>query len=277
MLMKKAEPVFGPITIAGLRVAGGALVLVLITLMLGRWQWPKRDQLITLSIVIVIGYAIPYVIQPILVPICGSGFIGMIVGFVPLMTVLVSMPLLRVFPSRDQYVGVLGGLLCLFLVIGDGLNRSFSPWYLLLGVLVPTLYACSNTLIKRSLHDVPPLVSSTWCLVGSSLPLLPLGLLVEPIHVEKPLFVPILSVLILGCVGTGLVMFAFYRLITTRGPLYAGLVAYVIPIGAVLIGALDGEHISLLQGCAMVGIICMVIWVQVSISRQTRVSGHTEA
>ena len=262
--------VFGPLTIAGLRVAGGAVVLALLAWALGRWQWPSRHQLKVLTIVIVIGYAVPYTIQPIIVPICGSGFVGMIVGFVPLMTVLVSMPLLRVYPNRGQYIGVIGGLLCLFLVIGDGLQRSFSAWYLLLGVLVPTLYACSNTIIKKSLADVPPLISSTWCLFGAAVPLLPLGLATETMQTDGDLLVPIVSVLILGCVGTGLVMFAFYQLITAKGPLYAGLVAYVIPIGAVMIGALDGEEISVLQGLAMLGIIAMVIWVQVSISRQMR-------
>lgn len=266
--MKKADLAFGPLTIAGLRVAGGAVVLACLAWALGRWQWPNRTQAKVLMLVIIIGYAIPYTIQPVIVPICGSGFVGMIVGFVPLMTVLVSIPLLRTFPSRSQYVGIFGGLLCLFLVIGDGLQRSFSPWYLLLGILVPTLYACSNTIVKKSLADVPPLISSTWCLFGAAVPLVPMGLCTEAIRTDVDLLVPIVSVLILGCVGTGLVMFAFYQLITVKGPLYAGLVAYVIPIGAVLIGSLDGERISLLQALAMLGIVVMVIWVQMSISRQ---------
>lgn len=267
--MKKADLVFGPITIAGFRVAGGALVLCLIALITRQWCWPERRQWPILIFIITIGYAMPYVIQPVLVPICGSGFVGMIVGFVPLMTVLVSIPLLRVWPSKQQAIGVIGGLICLFLIIGDGLQRSFSPWYLLLGVLVPTFYACANSLVRKNLQETPPLLSSAWCLLGSSIPLLPIGLLTEPLKSEGSLAMAITCVVILGCVGTGLIMYAFYSLINRRGPLYAGMVAYIIPIGAVLIGSLDGEAISLYQWLAMFGIIVMVILVQCSKGKQT--------
>lgn len=260
--MKKANLVFGPVTVGGLRVAGGALVLLLIAVLSRRWVWPQRNQVLPLSIIISIGYIIPYTMQPWLIRHCESGFVGMIVGFVPLMTIVVSIPLLHIRPNRAQLIGVFGGLFCLFLVLLDGLHRSFDWWYMPIGLLVPMMYAITNTIVKRNFSTVPPLVCSSWCLLGASLLLLPLGLLIEPVQEEGPLALAVTAVLILGVLGTGIVMYAFYKLIGMRGPLYAGLVAYIIPIGAVLIGGLDGERISIYQVLAMLGIIVMVVLVQ---------------
>ncbi len=260
--MKKADLLFGPISIGAYRVLGGAVILVLIALCSRQWQWPTRKQITPLLIIITIGYIIPYTIQPFLVPICGSGFVGMLVGFVPLMTILVSIPLLRIRPNQQQAIGVIGGLCCLGLVLKDGFDRPFEWWYMLIGLLVPTMYAITNTTVKRNLSDVPALISSSWCLAGASIVLIPIGLYLEPIKDTEHIALPIACVSILGLVGTGLVMFAFYALIKMRGPLYAGLVAYVIPIGAVLIGGLDGESISSYQIMAMIGIIAMVVMVQ---------------
>ena len=66
----------------------------------------------------------------------------------------------------------------------------------------------------------------------------------------------------LGVIGTGLATFWFNRLVQDHGPLFAGMVTNLVPIGAVLIGWLDREDISLRQAGALVGIVISVACVQ---------------
>ena len=81
ILMKKAALVFGPITIAGLRCATGALILVSLWALFGRRaRRPERKDIGWLLLMTVLGYGYPYAVQPYLVSNYGSGFIGMMVA-----------------------------------------------------------------------------------------------------------------------------------------------------------------------------------------------------
>jgi len=51
-------------------------------------------------------------------------------------------------------------------------------------------------------------------------------------------------------------------LIVTKGPLFAGMVTYVVPTLALVWGALDGEVITSRQLLAMAGVLSMVALVQ---------------
>jgi len=66
----------------------------------------------------------------------------------------------------------------------------------------------------------------------------------------------------LGVVGTGIATVMFYRLVQTRGPLYAGMVTYVIPLGALAWGWYDGETVTGMQLLALVGVFAAVAMVQ---------------
>lgn len=263
IMMKKADLAFGPLSVGALRVLGGALVLAALALLLRRRWRPQGKQWVLLVLLVLIGYAWPYTMQPFLVGRHGSGFIGMMVGLVPLLTVLVSVPLLRQWPSLRQAIGVFGGLACLALIMRDGLDRSVPLPHLFLAISVPLGYAISNTLIKRHLSGVPSLSLTLWCLGSSVLVLGPLALSREELRAGgETLLVGTLCVAVLGVVGTGLAIFGLYRLIQLRGPLYAGMVTYLIPLGAVLWGWLDGEEVTTLQLAAMAGVIAMVVLVQ---------------
>ena len=122
LFMKKAGLAFGPISVGALRVFGGALMLGLLWRLRGlAFPFTRRDLPALLGMVL-IGYAWPYCLQPFLVTRNGSGFIGMSMAFVPLLTILVSIPILNIFPTRLQLMGVLGGLDLLVFTGGIGEN-----------------------------------------------------------------------------------------------------------------------------------------------------------
>jgi drug/metabolite transporter (DMT)-like permease len=270
ILMKKAGLCFDPIVIGAGRVTFGALILAVIWLS-GKREWPmKREHLLPLSLVALFGYGYPFCLQPYLINRCGSAFIGMMVCFVPLLTILISIPMLGIRPSRRQFLGVMGGLLFISLLLAEGWRRNVSVTDLLLAVSVPTVYATCNTFIKRRFVGVPSLVLAGSALGLAALFLIPASFLLPGESTysgpDFPLAASCLAVL--GFIGTGIVVVLFYNLIQNQGPLFAGMVAYVIPLGAIAWGWADDETVTLVQLCAILGVLAMVAVVQWDLVRK---------
>jgi drug/metabolite transporter (DMT)-like permease len=66
----------------------------------------------------------------------------------------------------------------------------------------------------------------------------------------------------LGVLGTGVAVLLFIHLVVKEGPLFAGMVTYVVPTLALVWGAVDGEPVTARQVAAIVGILAMVALVQ---------------
>lgn len=263
ILMKKAAPVYGAITIGGLRLLGGLVILLLLKRVMGAAWRPRGHQWPLIAVVVVTGYAWPYCVQPFLIGRHDSGFIGMMVGFVPLLTILAQLPILRLRPSPREVLGVFGGLMCLWLVLQDGQDRAIGIGHLTLALSVPTCYAISNTLVKRVFSDAPAPALTRWCLLLATAAVLPVGILHDGMpNTAGPIVTATLAVAVLGVLGTGLAIAGLYHLVQARGPLWAGMVTYLIPLGAIAWGWLDGEAVTGLQLLALAGVLAMVALVQ---------------
>jgi len=263
-LMKKAVACFTPGDIGFGRLLGGVAVLVAVYwFRRNPWSLSRRD-LIPLVLLALFGNAWPFFIQPLLVAKCGSGFIGMMVSFVPLVTIIVSIPMLRVYPSPRQAVGVVGGLLCLMLIMWDGIERQIAIVDLLLAISVPIAYAICNTFIRRRFVGVKPLHLSMCCLALALPMILPLVVVADRNVSSEPgdLTLAIVSLVLLGTLGTGYGALAFTKLLQDEGPLFAGMVTYLVPTIALAWGWIAGETVSLYQIGALVGVLLMVAIVQ---------------
>jgi drug/metabolite transporter (DMT)-like permease len=267
ILMKKASLVFGPVSIALWRAGGGAAFLLILAQAQRRnWRINSRD-FWPLALVAIISYAWPYIIQPHLVAQHGSGFIGMTVSFTPLLTVLASVPLLGIYPSIRQMIGVIGGLACIALIMGDGLDRAIPLTDLLMAITVPLGYATGNCIIRRRLYSASPLAITTSGLTLTALLIAPLLFVVtgeelRSTSANDAMTLAISAAAILGVVGTGLATYLFNRLVQEQGPLFAGMVTYIIPLGALLWGWLDSEQVTARQLGALCGVLAMVGLVQ---------------
>jgi drug/metabolite transporter (DMT)-like permease len=94
----------------------------------------------------------------------------------------------------------------------------------------------------------------------------------QPFHMQRHsggIWLPTASLAWLGIVGTGLTGVAFVRLIQLRGPLYAGMASYLVPILALAWGAYDNEPITMRQVLAISAAVSMVILVQSSSPKYT--------
>ena len=67
---------------------------------------------------------------------------------------------------------------------------------------------------------------------------------------------------LLGIIGSGVSTMVFIRMVLQRGPLFAGMTTYVVPVVAMLWGTLDHESISGMQAFAIAGVLAMVALVQ---------------
>jgi len=287
ILMKKAMLAFDPVGVAVLRVAGGLLPLLVVWLM-RREKWPLgREYIFPLLLVALFGYSWPFIVQPLLIQqIDGSGFIGMMVCFVPLLTILVSVPLLGIFPKPRQTIGVVIGLVCSGIILLTGREQHAMSWWLIaLAASVPLFYAVTNTYIKRRFVGVKALPLTVASLAISTAMLTPVALtwhggpegkatagtsvvsatIDQDIEASAPAdssVLPILCVVLLGVVGTGLGILIFNKLLQEQGPLFAGMVTYLIPLIALFWGVVDGERVYAVQLVAFAGVLVSVALVQ---------------
>jgi drug/metabolite transporter (DMT)-like permease len=72
----------------------------------------------------------------------------------------------------------------------------------------------------------------------SALTMLPLYLLTGPVFVGELSPIPVISILILGFIGTGLAYVVYYDILDKVGSAIASSVTYITPLVGVLMGAL---------------------------------------
>jgi drug/metabolite transporter (DMT)-like permease len=276
ILLERVSHALGPVEIGTLRLLLGAAAL-------GAIWWVKRDVYrlerrdwgpILLSALV--ANVPPYVSQPyVLAQGFGHSFFGVAVAAIPLLTILMSIPMLGVWPTWRQLVGVLGGLFCLWFVVEDGIHRGMSLGLLALAALVPITAAFNNTFIKRKLSHAQALPMTAAILGSAGVMLLPLVFCrpaIEALHLAgpaHPAFSPAtwIYLFLLCVVATGLSTVAFFYMVLKRGPLFAGMTTYVVPLMAMAWGLFDHERISTQQLVAMAGVLVMVGVVQSSTTR----------
>lgn len=279
ILMERATHAFGPVGVAIGRLAGGAAVLAIVWwVQRGRHRVALAD-LPRIAGVAFVGTALPFAVQPYcLAQGCEHSYIAMMVALVPLATIVVSVPMLGVWPTGRQVIGVLGGFLCMLLLLHDGSVRGISPLILTLALTVPVCYGLGNTYVKWKLshvHSVPLTAlllatAATWLVPLEMMPgvLARFGLSGPALPHDWPMAIG--SLAILGILGTGFAVLAVIWLIVTKGPLFAGMVTYVVPTLALVWGAIDSETITARQLLAMAGVLAMVALVQFGGAEGTR-------
>lgn len=269
--MDRAGHALGPVAIGLGRMAGGAAAIGLYCLFTGAWVRPPRRDVFHMIVATLLCNVWPYVVQPYVMRQAGEhGFFGMMVAFVPLATIVVSIPMLGVWPTSRQLAGVLGGLGCMALMVWDGTLRGIAPGLLALALSTPLCYAVGNTYLKWKLDHLPAApLTATFLAIGalalmpfelSPAPLSRLGLSGPTEPGDWPL--AIAALVTLGVFGTGLCILIFVHLIKTQGPLFAGMVTYVIPVVALMWGQFDRETLSVRQLAAVAGVLAMVALVQ---------------
>lgn len=232
---------------------------------------PSRRDWAHIIFISLLTTAPPQAIQPyVLAQGFGHSFFGTLVAPIPLLTILVSVPMLGVLPTARQLLGVLGGLACLWLIVDDGFDRGMSIGLVALAFVIPLSSAFGNTYIKWKLPHVPAAPLTATILAVAAVSMVPLQFsqpALDALHLNgpsDPIVTPraIMYLLVLGVVCSGISTLVFLWMVLKEGPLFAGMTTYVVPVLALLWGQFDSESISNQQLVAIAGVLVMVGLVQ---------------
>ena len=139
--------------------------------------------------------------------------------------------------SGLRIVGIVLGLVGVAVLAGA--QPEVDTWAILgtLAVVVASiLYAIASLVLQRETGRLDTTTLSTATMLGATVALLPFGLAQAPDHV--PGWEATAAVVALGVAGTGVGILIFMKIISDYGSFKAGLVTYLLPVTALLYGAL---------------------------------------
>jgi len=254
LFMRIAAPAFGPIVLAGLRVAGAALLLVPLLALRGDVPALRRHW----RPIAVVGFtnsALPFLCFAYAALSMSAGVAAIFNSATPLFAAVIAWLWLadRMTPWRvlGLAIGFAGVVWIASSKTSLQAGGNFSSTAACLVAAVS--YGVSPSLAKRYLAGVPPLAVAAGSQVAAAVLLaMPLALAWPP---TPPSGAAWLTAAALAFLCTGVAYILYFRLIANAGPANAVSVTYLVPIFAVLWGGLFlGEKLSLplAVGCGVV-------------------------
>lgn len=257
-----------PLSLVLLRVLVG-LAILMVVVAVTRTPLPRDARTIGhLAVLGTVNIAIPFWLISWAEQHIDSGLAGILQSTAPFFTLVIAASFIHdEHVTRGRVAGIGLGFAGILLLSAENLadlGTALGAERLLaeLAVVGSSLaYAIGNTYARRTLRAARPLVLATGQ-VGWAAVLVAVLALVADGGVTLPA-VPeaTLSVLWLGAVGTGFAYIVFFRLLTGWGPTSASLVAYLLPVVAVILGVVvlaESVDVFFMAGA---GLIVAGVWV----------------
>lgn len=176
-----------------------------------------------------------------------SGLASILNATTPLFTVLVMAAAGEERLVFRRVAGVIVGLIGVMILRGGEFSLDGGQGLGVLLCLAAALsYGISALVARRSLADSPPLATATFQLMASSLMMaIVAGVFERPWQLPVPGVVTWLAVFGLAALSTALAYIVFFQVLRRSGATNVMLVTLLVPITAILLGALVlGERIS---------------------------------
>jgi drug/metabolite transporter (DMT)-like permease len=247
-----------PFTLVSLRlIVGFALLAVVVAA--AREQLPRSVRTYGhLAVMAAFSVAVPFSLITWAEQSVDSTLAAVLNGSVPLFVIVIAAVFLRDEPiSINRLAGLVIGFVGVAILVG------FDPGQLATGDLAPKLaligssvsYAVGAVYARRMVHRLRPMIPAVFQ-VGFAFVMAGVLALIF----ERPLSVPmradaILAIVWLGLLGSGAAYLVFFRLLGRWGATRTSLVAYLLPVYGIVLGAVVlGEAIDagLLIGTALV-------------------------
>ena len=248
LFMRIGAVEFGALPTAAVRVAIAALFLLPIVWLRGLLPELKKHWRRTFFIGL-LNSGIPFACFSFALLSISTGLSAILNATVPMFGALVAWVWLKDKPNAARVLGLLIGFAGVALLAWD--KASFKPdasgvapgWAVLACLLASLCYGISASYTKRYLSGVPPLVTAAGSQIGATLGLALPALWLWPARL--PGSSAWLALLAVGVLCTGLAYILFFRLIANAGPQRALSVTFLVPVFAVLYGALFlGESVT---------------------------------
>ena len=254
LFMRIAAPEFGAVPLIALRVGTAALFLVPILVYRGapRVLGQRAGEFLLVGL---INSAFPFTAFAYATLYLTAGYTAVINATAPLFTALVAFIWVGERLSRVGAAGLLVGLLGVVILVRDELNADLGgAAFTIAAALSGSLsYGIAGNHARIRMSGVGSLELAAGSQVAASLLLLPLCIAYWP--AQNPSALAWLAVLTLGVLCTGIAYILYFRLLIRLGPARAVTVTYLVPVAAMIAGAvvLD-ERITagMLAGCGLI-------------------------
>ena len=206
----------------------------------------------------ILNFGLPWTLFAIAESDAPSGAASVVNALQPLWAALFAIPLLKsAWFGGWRLTGLLLGFAGVCLLMGQDLFNSDGAGARAIVIMAgaTACYALSNVLIGRSLRDLAPLPLAAGQLGFAALFLVPIALFTGSFRDVSVSPAPILSMLALGGLGSGMALVAFMWLLKQVGPVRSAVVTYIMPPIGVWLGWLVlGEPVgwNLLVGLALI-------------------------
>ena len=263
LFMRIGAAEFGALPTAAVRVAIAMLFLLPIALWRGHGPALARHWKPALGVGVV-NSGIPFALFCFALLTLDSGLASVLNATVPMFGALVAWIWFGERPDGSRLLGLAIGFAGVALLAGRDAGFAAAPGAV--GAALLAMLAClgaclcygiSASATRRYLGGIAPLATAAGSQIGATLFLLLPALWLWPARMPGPQ--AWLALLVLGVASTGLAYILFFRLIETAGPARALTVTFLVPMFAVLYGAVFlGERVThWTMGCAAV-IVCGV-------------------
>jgi drug/metabolite transporter (DMT)-like permease len=254
LFMRVAAPEFGPIALIAMRVLIASLFLLPLLIRAGLAP-SLLEHAPGLFVVGCINSAIPFCLFAFATLSLSAGFTAVINAVAPLFTAIVAFVWLGERLSRLAVVGLGIGFAGVVLLVSDKLD--FDGGAATVGILAAMLasfsYGIAANYTREKFSGVGSLELATGSQLAASILLLPLCFWFWPS--TTPSMGSWVAVLVLGVVCTGVAYILFFRLIARLGPSKAITVTFLVPLTAMIFGALflnEQITIEMLLGCGLI-------------------------
>ena len=259
ILMKKSLIVFNYLEVGLFRIIISFLVLC--PFLLTALKKIQISHILPLLIVSFIGTVIPAIIFAKSQMFLDSSLIGMLNSLTPIFTFTISILIFRKKIHKINILGIFIGLVGTFVLLTPIEYNSINTKYSLLILLATLCYALSINTIKEKLSSLRPIdiavLSSFMSSVVPVIYFLDSGLISNLENVLKHINY-FLYLIILGFFCTSIAIILFNYLIQRSSALFASSTTYLIPIFAIIWGAIDFEIIDIKD---LIGISIILIGV----------------
>lgn len=254
LFMRIAAPILGPVLLIELRVLLAGLALLIFAIRLNLLVEIRR-QLIPLFVVGCINSAIPFLLFAFASLFLPSGFTAILNATVPLFGTIIAFLWLREKLTLSGFLGLILGFAGVTVLVG-WTNMPITPSFvfaIIAGLVAAWMYAIAALYLKQNLSGVSSIAIATGSQLSAAVVLLPITPFFLP--TEFPSAFVIWVVVALALFSTAFAYILYFRLISNIGVSKALTVAYLIPLFAMLWGAIVlGESItlSMILGCGLI-------------------------
>lgn len=254
LFIRMALPYFGPVALSGIRSLIGALALT--PFLLGRVPLGYlRSHGWHLLAIGAISTALPFLCLTLSTQYTSAGFASILNALTPICSALIGFAWLHERLSLPAVGGILLGFVGVSVMVldRDTISSSFPLLPVAAGLFATFCYGLTGFYIRRYLQGIPSPVLSAYCQSAAALLMLPFVVQLWP-AAAVPLQGWMLAAA-LGILCTGIAFILYFHLLSRIGVARTVVVTYLVPVFALLWGAIFLDEIAtpkMLAGAALI-------------------------